>query len=46
MQYADYTLWQRDTLGDDRDPYSTMARQIAFWRRGYQQIVKEIDRAS
>ncbi|MFB7455034.1 amino acid adenylation domain-containing protein [Streptomyces sp. NPDC056188] len=32
VQYADYTLWQRETLGDDRDPYSTMARQIAFWR--------------
>ncbi|MFB7738713.1 amino acid adenylation domain-containing protein [Streptomyces sp. NPDC056112] len=32
VQYADYTLWQRDALGDDRDPYSTMARQIAFWR--------------
>ncbi|MFI9599854.1 amino acid adenylation domain-containing protein [Streptomyces sp. NPDC052043] len=32
VQYADYTLWQRDVLGDDRDPYSAMARQIAFWR--------------
>ncbi|MEV4973972.1 amino acid adenylation domain-containing protein [Streptomyces scopuliridis] len=31
-QYADYTLWQRNVLGDDRDPYSTMARQLAFWR--------------
>ncbi|HET9380490.1 MAG TPA: amino acid adenylation domain-containing protein, partial [Streptomyces sp.] len=32
VQYPDYTLWQRDVLGDDRDPYSTMARQLAFWR--------------
>ncbi|MFR9755699.1 amino acid adenylation domain-containing protein [Streptomyces sp. TR06-5] len=32
VQYIDYTLWQREVLGDDRDPYSTMARQLAFWR--------------
>ncbi|MBJ7480741.1 non-ribosomal peptide synthase/polyketide synthase, partial [Rhodococcus sp. (in: high G+C Gram-positive bacteria)] len=31
VQYADYTLWQRDVLGTEGDPQSTMARQIAFW---------------
>ncbi|NLU84729.1 non-ribosomal peptide synthase/polyketide synthase, partial [Rhodococcus sp. HNM0569] len=32
VQYADYALWQRRVLGDDTDPESTAARQLAFWR--------------
>ncbi|MFD3918468.1 condensation domain-containing protein [Streptomyces sp. NPDC058595] len=32
VQYADYTLWQRDMLGDADDPTSVMAEQLAFWR--------------
>ncbi|MEV0332853.1 amino acid adenylation domain-containing protein [Nocardia sp. NPDC050717] len=31
VQFADYTLWQRDRLGDPDDPDSPAARQLAYW---------------
>ncbi|MFF5483204.1 amino acid adenylation domain-containing protein [Streptomyces sp. NPDC012935] len=31
VQYVDYTLWQRDLLGDEDDPASLAARQYAHW---------------
>jgi hypothetical protein len=32
VQYADYTLWHREVLGDPDDSDSRASRQLAWWR--------------
>ena len=32
VQYADYTLWQQEVLGQESDGGSAIARQLGYWR--------------
>ncbi|MFJ9343608.1 amino acid adenylation domain-containing protein [Streptomyces sp. NPDC101733] len=42
VQYADYTLWQQDVLGDESDPDSVSARQLAYWREALADMVQPL----
>ncbi|HEV8155001.1 MAG TPA: condensation domain-containing protein, partial [Gaiellales bacterium] len=43
VQYADYTLWQHRLLGDESDPDSAIARQLAFWTSTLKDLPDQID---
>ena len=41
-QYADYTAWQHELLGDEHDPNSLARRQLDYWRRQLADLPPEI----
>nr|WP_228123235.1 non-ribosomal peptide synthetase [Streptomyces olivaceus] len=43
VQYADYTCWQRDLLGDSGDPDSLFARQLAYWKDELAEIPQQVE---
>ena len=43
VQYADYSLWQREVLGSEDDPRSVIAKQIAFWSDALADLPEQLD---
>src|SRR5207248_9455595 len=43
VQYADYTLWQQEALGEESDAESPIARQLAYWRERLADLPGELE---
>ncbi|HEV2635694.1 MAG TPA: amino acid adenylation domain-containing protein, partial [Actinocrinis sp.] len=43
IQYADFTLWQRDLLGSPDDPGSTAGSQLRYWTQALDGLPERIE---
>ncbi|MFD8789161.1 condensation domain-containing protein, partial [Kitasatospora sp. NPDC059599] len=42
VQYADYTLWQNQLLGDENNPTPLATRQLDYWRQTLHNLPEEL----
>jgi amino acid adenylation domain-containing protein len=42
VQYADYTVWQRELLGEASEAESLAGRQLAYWAKALEAVPEEV----